>query len=678
MIQNIASALGVGSGVDTLALVDQLVEIQSAPDTQRLDAKEELFSAQLSDYGILRSALGDLEVALDKLSNTDTFDAKSVSFPETNLLIPTEIEADALAGNYQITVGQIARSQSLGSAVFSDPSDPVGEGTLTFRFGKWDDGAVDDDATSVFTIDAEKTGATITIDASNNSLTGLRDAINEADLGAQATIINDGSEYRLLITAPSGDNNEMEIVVEESGGSPTNNDGSDLSQFSFNTTGSQLTQYQGGRNAELTINGLPVTRASNEINDVIEGLEFSVQNSSPTEVVSLAITEDKGLAEQTIRDFVEAYNTFLETVSKLTDYDEETEEYGSLRTDPLAKNMISRLRGIIGASVSGIEGGYTALTNVGVRTNLDGSIGLDEGDFSDAFENNFDLVKTLFTPRTSSDSSLITVTNSGNNSVPGTYAVNVSSEASKGELVLTTLAGPPVSFDSTGNDYTFEVTVDGVESGVISVTADTVFTPQEMAAELQSQINSDSALSETGSSVTVAWDTDHFVFTSDEFGSSSTVEITAVGANAGDLGLSEAAGTAGSNTIGTIDNVPGFGLANVLLPALGSDAEGLSMLISPGATTANISFSRGFGLEMKNIIESFLESAGLIKQREVTIRERMSDVDDDRETLKLRTEAYRARLESQFIAMERIVQNLQNTGSFFDGLADRLPFTAKR
>ncbi|GAB1262030.1 flagellar filament capping protein FliD [Aurantivibrio plasticivorans] len=678
MIQNIVNTLGGGSGVDTLELVDQLVEIQSAPQTQRLDTKEELLNTQLSDYGILRSALGELETSLIKLSSTDSFNAKAVDFPDTNLLIPTKIESDAVAGNYQISVGNLAKSQSLSSGVFTETSDAVGTGTLTFRFGNWSDGLGDESATSVFDVNADKTGGTITIDETNNSLSGLRDAINNADIGVQASIINDGTGYRLLITGPEGANNELEIVVEEDGAA-TNNDASDLSRFAFNTGGSQLSQEQGGENAELTINGLAVTRESNVIDDVIEGLDFTIQNESATEVVSMTITEDKALAKQTVTEFVEAYNTFLDTVGKLTGYDDEIEDYGSLRTDPLAKNLISRLRGLIGSGIPGVEDGFTALTNVGIRTNRDGTIELNTQDFNKAFDENFDLVKTLFTPRYTSDSALIQAVNFNKNSTPGSYDVVITADANKGYLTGSALAGPPASFDSTGKDYSFEISVDGTASGTITLTADTVFTPEEMAAELQSQINNDSALIAADETVSVEWDTDHFVITSDSFGDSSTVSISVEGADLAELGIGTASTTTtGNNVAGTIDGVQGFGSGNVLLPDLDSDATGLSMIVAAGATTGTLSFSRGFGDEMNRVIDDFLKGSGLIRQRETSIRERISEVEDDRDILELRTEAYRARLQSQFIAMDQIVQSLQNTGSFLDGINDRLPFTAKK
>jgi len=668
-MQNLITSLGAGTGIDTLALVDQLTEIERSVPQQRLDKKEELLKAQLSDFGILRSAFSTLEQSLEVLGDPDTFDAKSLSFPDTNLIVPEKLEADALSGSYQLEVSQIARAQSLSSGAFSDPNDAVGEGTLTIRFGSFDAGI------TTFTEDTSKTGGTITIDSSNNSLTGLRDAINNSDLGVQASIIYDGTNYRLLISAPSGEKNEVEIVVAESGGTPSNNDGNDLSRFAFNITGAQLNEEQSGQDAQLKVNGLSVTRESNQIDDVIQGLKFTIANSSLTEVVNLSITEDKNIPEQSVRDFVAVYNTFLETVGKLTGFDSELEDYGSLKTDPLARNLLARLRSVIGAAVPGISGGFTSLTNIGIRTERDGSLSIDEKDFATGFDDNIELVKAIFTPRTSSDSSLVEVTGFSSRSVPGTYAVNITNTATNGSLLAGLTAGFPI--DTTGKDYSFDITVDGVASTTLTLPDTTVYNSSaELEAALQSLINNDANLLAANASLTVAFVTDHFEFTSNSLGSNSNVSVSVIGADSGELGLSVQVGTAGSNVAGTIDNLVGFTLGNVLLPKLGSDAEGLSLRVAPGATTASITFSRGFAGELSLVINDFLKTSGLISQREASIRSDLNEVGEDNDKLDRRIEAFRARLQSQFIASERIIRSLQIAGTFFENLADTLPFTS--
>lgn len=671
MIQNIVNTLGGGSGIDTLALVDQLVELQSLPETERLNDKEALLEVQISDYGLLKSSLSKLETAIDALTNEDTFDAKSLSIPDTSLISLTKLDSSAVSGSYQIQIEDVAQAQSLSSGVYDSEDAIVGTGSLTIRFGEWN--AVPD----TFLVDAEKTGATIEITENNNTLSGLRDAINDADIGVQASIVSDGGNFRLMITGPSGATNELEIDVTEGAIAG-------LSDFSFTESSLNLTQELEGRDAQIRLNGLLVSRSSNTVTDLVEGLEFDIFNSSPTEVINLSISHDKNIAETAIRDFVDAYNVFLEEVELLTGFNPEIGDFGSLKNDSMADNLVDTVRRYMGAQVAGIGEGFNVLANLGIRTQLDGSLEINEDpaesntNFRAAIDNNFEFVKGLFTPQFNSDDSKIEVTGFGKKTQPGSYDVVITQEATQG--VLNTGAftvGFPL--DTTGKDYSFDISIDGNTVSVL-IPDNTYASGAELASEIQSLINIDEALQESRATVSVAFNnaTNSFDFTSDSFGSNSQVNISAIGADAGELGLSVVDGTAGVNVEGTVDGQEAFGLGNVLLPAIGTAAEGLKMIIKPGAVEGSITFSQGFSGGLTRLLDTFLASNGLIAEREGNINESLDDIEDDRAALDRRTEAFRSRMETQFLAMELIVRSLNNTGSFLDGIADRLPFTAPR
>lgn len=668
---NIVNALGAGSGVDTQALVRDLVEISSAPELQRLDKQEALLDAQISDYGLLRSSLATLESSISILGNSDTFNAKSVSIPDTSLFSLTELKSTAVAGSYQLKIEQTAQSQSLAAGLASEPTDPVGKGTLTIRLGDWDAGL------SNFSVNTELTGATITIDDTNNTLEGLRDAVNNADIGVQASIISDGGGYRLLLSGPSGANSEMEIVVTEDALALG------LASFAFNETTQSLAQQQEGLDAEIRVNGLLVSRSSNTITDIVDGLEFDIFNSSLTEVINITISEDHNIAEAGIRDFVDAYNTFLDEVEQLTGFNDELGEFGSLHNDSMAGNLISTVRNFLGSEVGGINDGFTVLSSLGIRTERDGSLSINENpneantNFTAAMENHFDLVKNLFIPQFSSDNTSIDVTAFSNKTTAGDYDVVITQQPSKGVLTADPVA---ILFpvDTTGKDYSFDIIIDGTTASIALPDGQLYADGDELATEIQSLLNLNTALQEAFVSATVTFNAGMLEFVSDAFGNNSKVSISALGADSADLGLSVAAGAAGNNVGGTINGVAAFGFGTVLLPALGSPAEGLKMLIQPGATSATVNFSRGLSGSMGELFNTFLASNGLISERENSIDNSIDDLADDRKTHDRRTEAYRSRLQSQFLAMELIVNNLTNTGTFLDGILDRLPFTAKK
>ncbi|MBR9911610.1 MAG: flagellar filament capping protein FliD [Gammaproteobacteria bacterium] len=592
---NIISTLGAGSGINSKSLTDQLVEVERSARQTTIDSRRETFESQISDYGLVRSALATLQDGANLLSNSATFNSKSASFGSSDAFIPTELKETAPVGDYSFSVEAIAKSQSFSSAsTYTDPTDSVGKGTLTFSFGEWDG------ALTSFSQNTEKNPVIITIDDSNNSLNGLRDAINGADMGVQASIVNDGvNGYRLLITAESGLSNQLNISAAEDPGAPG------LSNFSFNESSQNLTQQQAGADAHLTVNGLDVYRSSNAIDDVLEGFSFSLAKADPGVAVSVSIFEDKTTAREAVRGFVETFNAFLEAVQPAVGFNEELDDYGSLNRDASAKSVISQIRSMISATVPGIDGGYNALTNVGIRTELDGTISIDEDDFSAAFDDNYDLVKTLFAPLTSSSSDKITVTGFGPTTVPGDYEVEITQQAEKGYLtgsapaatLLADLAaapgksgyytgGPaassliadftqqsgyltgntitaPLDLATQGagaNDYDFNISIDGVASAAaISLNVSDYADYDSMAAALQSAINYDASFNNlhpllpVSEDILVTFDTDHFVITSPTTGTDSVVSVTDVGGSASTLGLSGGVTTTGTGDANDFD-----------------------------------------------------------------------------------------------------------------------------
>ena len=657
---SIISSLGSGSGIDTTALVNKLVDVNKYADAARLNTRKTLLETQISDFGLLRSSFSKLEGAVSGLGSADTFNAKSVSVPTTNLLTITKLDASAAAGNYTINVDQIAKAQSVSSGTYSSQTAQVGKGTLAIRFGSWNP------AVDAFTVNTAKNGGTITIDDSNNSLVGVRDAINKASLGVNASIVSDGGNFKLLVTSASGESSEVEITATEALGS------TGLANFNFNQTTRSLTQQQGGQDALIRINGLSLSRPNNHLTDVVPGLEFDLANSSLTETVNIGVSADKTVAEKAIRDFVAAFNTFLTDSGKLVGFDSTKKEYGSLRQDPLAKNLVQQVRNQLSTTVAGLSGTFTSLSNLGIKTELDGSLTIDNStsatSFRSAMDNNYEAVRDLFVPKTGSDNAQITVTKNGASSAPGNYPVVITQQPSKGQLIGGAVVGT-FPMDTTGKTFTFTAAVDGVIADPITLPTTTYASGAALAADIQTRINADAKLSAGKVSVSVLFNTltNKLEFTSNTYGASSNVAFSALSADMADMGISEVAGTAGTDVAGTVGGVAAFGYGDVLLPAIGSKAEGLSMRVTPGATSGNINFSRGFAGTFTNLIDNFLKTNGLIKNHEKSISQQVEKVKVDETALDKRSNAYRARLQAQFSAMESIVRSLKSTGSFLTG-----------
>lgn len=685
---NIIQSLGAGSGIDTGNLVKQLTEIERSAPQKRIDTRREVSETQISDFGLLSSALAALKDAATKLTDPEGMFSKTASFTESTALVPTNLTTDVQPGTYTFTVEAIAQSQSLSSGLFSSPDDAVGEGVLTFAFGNV---TASGGAMTAFDQDVEVETVDITIDSSNNSLKGLRDAINKADMGVQASIVFNGTNYILQINSASGANNELEISVSDDDGN--NTDTSGLSRFAFNTGASNLTHQQDGADAELTINGLSVFRESNTIDDIVEGLNLDVRQADPGTPVTITVTDDKAFAEQSVRDFVDAYNAFLEAVKPAVGiYEKEDEDgekqkvVGSLANDSLARSILSQIKSVISNAIPGLDdSSFKTLGAIGIRTQLDGTMSINEKTFTEAFKNNFEDIQKLFAPHLSTSDPSIFVNSYNNNTKAGEYEIVIDTQPSKGyyngsALGLDVGAIFP-DYDSSSSDYTFKIQVDGKVSNTITIPAASYSSIDDFVTAMQTAINADTSLKAANAEVTVEYDSvnNRFDITSNKFGTNSGVNITEASDDTIDnLGLMVANGTNGTTVTGTVNGVAGFGSGNVLLPALSEPGSGLAMLIGGSATSATVNFSRGFAGEMEALLNQFLARNGLIDLREGNLERSLEKVEDDEDVLDRKMTAYQERLIQQFINMERIIASLNSSGSFIENLIDTLPFTASK
>lgn len=677
MDTNIVSALGGGSGIDTIALVKQLVEVEKAPQQGRLDSKKETLDAQISAYGTLKSSLAEFQAMLEPLGDNDTFNARSVSFPDTDVITPATLDADAQIGSYQIEVIEVAQAQALAmNTAVEDKKASMGvSGALTISLGAWTyDGVANDNPVS-FAENEDQTALTLDITA-DDSLQDIADKINGADSDVQASVLLVDGNYQLMISAPSGSDNALRISADDT----------DLNNmFAFNETlRANVTETQQGNNAELKVNGLTVFRESNEVKDVIQGLEFTINKASPGDKFTFAISADKDTAENAIRGFVEAYNTFYETAKSLTGVttDSETNETsrGDLAKDGSAKALLSSIRSIISSAVPGVSE-FNALSNVGILTKLDGTLEIVDKSFKAAIADNFDKVASIFAPQTSSSSSYVDVSvgSYATKTVAGTYSGSITTAPSKGS-VLGAVPVLPLDTASPGGDYTFSVTVDGVTSGELTLSG-SFTTADDLRTEMQSLINNDTTLKAAKAFVDVVIENGgEFKLASREFGAASKVSIAASGAEfAASSGLSTSSvSTNGTDAVGTINGTAAFGSGNVLLAKINTDPYGLNLTVRAGAPADDFSFtySKGFAGELSALFDSFLSSTGVIKTREDNINNQLDGIDDDQVTLDRKMTVYSDRLTQQYLAMERIISSFQSTGDSLTGLVDRLPFTA--
>jgi flagellar hook-associated protein 2 len=354
------AALGIGSGLDLNALVDQLVAAERKPREDRLNRREAEIEARLSAFGSIRGGLSALETALGKLAGIQQ-GRTATSSDSTRLAVSAG--ANAVPGNYSIQINQLATAQTLASAGFDDADGPVGTGTL--RVG--DGPALD-----------------VVIDAGNNSLRGIRDAINQADAGVQASIVNDGSGSRLVLSSNrTGAANTISVTVSGSDG---------LARLAS----ANLTQTMAPQDAEAVINGLTVTSPGNSLDQTLEGLTLDLKGTTEAGApITVTVGQDKGAVRSALNEFVKAYNGVVETVRDLTRYDPETREGSVLVGDSTLRAIRGRLVQGLQQVGGGAEAVFTSLVNLGVNSDRNGMLSLDSAALDRAMDQDFQGVISL-------------------------------------------------------------------------------------------------------------------------------------------------------------------------------------------------------------------------------------------------------------------------------------------
>ncbi|MDO8845567.1 MAG: flagellar filament capping protein FliD [Methylicorpusculum sp.] len=666
-------APGVGSNLDINSIVTQLVAAEKAPTEKRLNSDEALAQARLSTLGIVKSSVSDFQSSIRALASLSAFQSKTVSIGNEKLFSATVSNA-AKAGQHSVEVKQLAQAQKLASKSFAGSSANVGSGTLNIQFGSYDEDS------NLFTENAAKPSKSISITPQNSSLQGIRDAINSAKAGLTATILNDGTGDRLVLSSESGAANSMRITVTDDDGDPTNDSG--LSQLAFDPeavgvgSGKNMEQTLAAKDALLKVDGINIKRPTNSVSGVLPGVTFDLKDIAPDAPTTLTIGENKTSIKESVEKFVNSFNELKGVLNKATKFDAE-EKKGSLLTgDSAIRSMNSQMQRLMGDMVKGLTADVRALADIGITSARDGTLLLDNGKLDKALNTNIDDFAALFATTGRSSDSLVSYVKAGSETKVGSYAVNITQLATQSSYNSTIGNG---LFTIDANNNTFKLKVDGTQSDLITLSLGSDLTGAELAGALQAQINKDTALKTAGRSVTVSFDEVNGVMAikSARFGSESSVDVTQISAGSSSLGLTIRAGTAGLDIAGTIGGFPASGLGTRLTGA--QDAAGLQIDVAGGSLgdRGTVGYTKGYAEQLNTLINGFLSSDGVLTRRMNDFTQRIESIGESRVKLNERMVSLEERLRSQFLAMDLMVSQMRSTGDFLTGQLATLPFTNK-
>ncbi|MBZ5488684.1 flagellar filament capping protein FliD [Halomonas aquamarina] len=366
------TSLGVGSGLDLTGLLEELQKAERGklePITQqKADQK-----AKISAYGQLQTSLNAFQDAIAKVNDPKLYQSLSANVRGDGIKATTS--ASALPGSYRVEVSQLATSGSLAGSRVAEKDQPLdlqGATALKLNFGGRE------------SVDIEL--------GADSSLNVIRDAINaNKEAGVNATIINDGEGYRLALSSKA-----------------TGKDAS-IDSFSFvdaegaNVTGpfgeaTEVGAKQQGKDASLTVNGIAITSAKNQVEGAIQGVTLNLGELSIAEdekaTSTVNIERDTLKQREAINGFVKAFNELKGTMGKLASFDAESGAAGELLGDRVIRTIESRLRSVL---TGGVEGGeFSTLSQLGITLQPDGKLKVEDGKLDKLIADNPQALSAFF------------------------------------------------------------------------------------------------------------------------------------------------------------------------------------------------------------------------------------------------------------------------------------------
>lgn len=359
MFSNVINSIGAGSGINSAQLVADLVAASTGVKLSQLNERSQLNSTRISAMAATASALSTFAEAVKETLNGQGFVGELVS-SRTELANATVLEDARPEGlPASVEVVQTATAQREMTAIFASASDPIGERTLTITNGG---GSFD-----------------VVIDDTNNSLTGLKDAINASNSGVTASILTDNAGSRLVFEAQEGTDNAFTI------GQPTN------------PAPLSLTNIATAANSIIRVDGIELTNSSNTVTGAIPGVQLSLLAAEPGTSFTISGDSEPLDVRSLVTEFVTAYNELRGSLNDATAPGLAGVSGGPLAGDRGAREVIRQLSQLTSTSLTD-SGDFRTLADIGVRTNSDGTLSIDDTRLDAALELDSGAIKLMLEP----------------------------------------------------------------------------------------------------------------------------------------------------------------------------------------------------------------------------------------------------------------------------------------
>ena len=366
MLSSLIRSSGLASGLDTQALISSLIDVERNP-LRRLEAQRQLITSRRSALEGIESKLDALRAAAEAIDSTSEIGSFSASSSDETIVSATA-DGTAAVGSYTIEVQALATTRTTQSNTLSADTDVIGSGSIGITV----DG----------TLNTIAIGATDTISE-------VATAINDADAGVRATVVQVATgDYRLMLESSATGTTDT-FVLDDSSFTPS-------AGFSF-IDGADLNT---ATDATVVFNGLSITRSSNTITDIVDGITFELASANVGTDVTVTVAVDVTELTTKVQTFVDAYNEVASLIEAQRGYDGDGNGNGVLASESILRRLESELRGALTTDTSGTGSTYTSLASIGVTTGADGLLVLNSTDLASAVSDDLDGVLDLFSDST--------------------------------------------------------------------------------------------------------------------------------------------------------------------------------------------------------------------------------------------------------------------------------------
>jgi flagellar hook-associated protein 2 len=402
--------------INVTSIVSALMTVASIP-VNNLTTQQTSYQSKISAYGTIQSQMTALQSAAASLGSASTSSLLAYqATPSDTTVMTATADTTAIAGNYSLNVTSLAQSQSLVATGQASTTTAISNGvatTVSFDLGTISGGTLTAGKYTGSTFTSAGAGVkSIVIDGTNNTLAGIRDAINAGGLGVTASIVNDGSALpnRLTITSnTTGISNSVKITTAGGDGTINTLLGNDPAAVQ------NMSQTVAAQNANFTVNGLAVTSTSNAVTTAIQGVSLNLTKTTATPI-SLSVARNTAGVTAAMSSFVSAYNTLYSSMQSASAY----KSSSPLAGEATIRDAMNQMRNIAAGAVTG--GTMSSIGQSGISFTAAGVMQLDTAKLNTAMSTDFTGFSNLFNNATSGYGTLFNNFATSELSSTGTFA----------------------------------------------------------------------------------------------------------------------------------------------------------------------------------------------------------------------------------------------------------------